>query len=128
LAKTIINNNREPEVATPSDSESSGDEVVDDDDSDVDQSSLDVEQADGLTPVATILLQEEANSCASLAYSQIPNLYCESCSRANMKGEAHTLVRIKKHGCPMGAVATRDHIVSTQDKMLGIDGSRAFWS
>ena len=57
-----INKICEPEVETPSDSESVGDEVVGHGDSDVDQSSLDVERADGLTPVARIALQAEANS------------------------------------------------------------------
>ena len=54
--------NCEPEVATPSDSESVGDEVANHDGSDVDQSSSDVERADGLTPDAKTSLQEEANS------------------------------------------------------------------
>ena len=49
-------------MAIPSDSVSVEDEVVGHDDSDVDQSSSDVEQADGLTLVAKTSVQEEANS------------------------------------------------------------------
>ena len=61
-SKPKTNENCELEVATPSDSESVGGEVVDHDDSDVDQSSSDVELADDLTPAAKTSLQEEANS------------------------------------------------------------------
>ena len=57
-----INKNREPEVATPSDSDSVGDEVVDRDDSDIDQSSSDAEHADGLRTVAERSAREEADS------------------------------------------------------------------
>ena len=49
-------------MAIPLDVESVGDEVVGHDDSDVDQSSSDVEQEGGLPPIAKISSQEEANS------------------------------------------------------------------
>ena len=50
--KPKLNRIRLPRIATPSDSESVGDEVVDCDDPDSDQSSLDVQGADGLTLAA----------------------------------------------------------------------------
>ena len=49
----------------PSDSESAGDEVVDHDDLDVDQSSSDVERADGLTLAAKYIYncKKKQNMC-----------------------------------------------------------------
>ncbi len=49
-SKLNVNKSREPEVAIPSDSQSVGDDFVDHDEHDIDQSSSDIERADGLRP------------------------------------------------------------------------------
>ena len=84
-SKSKTNQNCEPEVATPSVSEAVGDEVVDHDVIDVDQSSSDVERADGLMPDANTLMRDEANNFFPLLPHTHKNPFGESCRRAKMK-------------------------------------------
>jgi hypothetical protein len=125
----------EPIVATPSDSEISGDDNIsrlDDFDAPVhdgtvreeEQSSSGDEAEDRGIHYIELSLRGEANSLYHLLTHKPKNPFCESCRRAKMKEKRKYSGSYKNTATRWGQLVIGDHIVSTQDNMLGIDGSR----
>ncbi|MFM7989772.1 MAG: hypothetical protein ACKPKO_61710, partial [Candidatus Fonsibacter sp.] len=50
------------------------------------------------------------------------NPYCDSCRRAKMKEKRKYAGSYRNTASRLGELVTGDHIVSTSDNMLGIDG------
>jgi hypothetical protein len=122
-------------VATPSDSEYSEDDNISRlDDIDVpvpgcdglgeEQSSPDDDTEDRVVYPTEISLREEANSLYHLLTHKPKNPFCESCRRAKMKEKRKYSGSTNTTATRWGQLVIGDHIVSTQDNMLGIDGSR----
>ena len=104
-----IDKNRKPKVATPSDHESVGEEQVDHDEYDTDQSSSDAEHADGLTLVARRSLRDEANSLYHLLTHKPKNPSCKYCRRAKMKDKRKYAGSYKNTATRWGHVVIGDH-------------------
>ena len=132
---TGMKKNHQPIVATLSDSEYSEDDNISRlGDVDVpasgpgglgeEQSSSDDDIGDRVVHHTDISLREEANSLYHLLTHKTKNPFCESCRRAKMKEKRKYSGSYKNTATRWGQLVTGDHIVSTQDNMLGIDGSR----
>ena len=128
-------NSLEPTVATPSDSDISEEDnlsrlddveapVSDLEERDKEQSSSGDEKGEQVIHPAEISLREEANSLYHLLTHKPKNPFCESCRRAKMKEKRKYSGSYRNTTTRWGQLVTGDHIVSTQDNMLGIDGNR----
>ncbi|MFM7979396.1 MAG: hypothetical protein ACKPKO_08785, partial [Candidatus Fonsibacter sp.] len=74
--------------------------------------------------IARRSLKKEAHSLYHLLTHKPKNPYCESCRRATMKESRQYAGSYKSTATRWGELVTGDHIASTQDNMLGIQGSR----
>ena len=131
-SKTKVKKNHKPDVATPSDSEYSEDDNIsrpEDADAPIpshdglgeEQSSSGDEAEGRIVHPTEFSLRGEAHSLYNLLTHKPKNPFCESCRRAKMKEKRKYSGSYKNTATRWGQLVTGDHIVSTQDNMLGIE-------
>ena len=70
------------------------------------------------------ICEKKQNCLYHLLTHKPNNPFCESCRRAKMKEKREYVGSYKNTATRWGQLVNGDHIVSTQDNMLGIDGNR----
>ena len=77
-----------------------------------------------LPPTVRRSLKEEAHSLYQLLTHKPKNPHCELCKRAKMAEKRKLAGSYKNTSTRWGQLVTADHVVSTTDNVLGVDGSR----
>ncbi|MFM7979837.1 MAG: hypothetical protein ACKPKO_11020, partial [Candidatus Fonsibacter sp.] len=80
--------------------------------------------SDDDTPTTRRSLREEANSVYHLLTHKPKDPYCDSCRRAKMKEQRKYAGSYQNTATCWGELVTGDHITSTHDNMLGIEGGK----